>query len=233
MEQPTNHPHPLPSSSSSSLSSPLPPLPHQSSLQKGDRDAPSGTSFYTNVTQQDSYPTLSSILSTLTTSPSTTNTITTPVHQIIYDLLYGIEQITDLLRTTLVYVSGTHNEFGDVQLSVDLQADAILWQIAYESSVVHYAASEEESTLRNMRIDNSTNRHVVEEDKETSTSGSTGSTTPVNHNNQNPKNDKDGYIICWDPLDGSSIVDNNWTVGTIVGVWPAVTTTTTDRKSVV
>lgn len=27
------------------------------------------------------------------------------------------------------------------------------------------------------------------------------------------------YVLCWDPLDGSSIVDNNWAVGTIVGVW--------------
>lgn len=27
------------------------------------------------------------------------------------------------------------------------------------------------------------------------------------------------FIACWDPLDGSSIVDNNWSVGTIVGVW--------------
>merc|ERR1712078_593157 len=27
------------------------------------------------------------------------------------------------------------------------------------------------------------------------------------------------FSIVWDPLDGSSIVDNNWAVGTIVGVW--------------
>jgi len=31
------------------------------------------------------------------------------------------------------------------------------------------------------------------------------------------------FSICWDPLDGSSIVDNNWAVGTIVGIWPAST----------
>jgi len=29
------------------------------------------------------------------------------------------------------------------------------------------------------------------------------------------------YCICWDPLDGSSIIDNNWAVGTIIGIWPA------------
>jgi len=31
------------------------------------------------------------------------------------------------------------------------------------------------------------------------------------------------FCICWDPLDGSSIVDNNWAVGTIVGIWGAKT----------
>ena len=31
------------------------------------------------------------------------------------------------------------------------------------------------------------------------------------------------FTVCWDPLDGSSIVDNNWAVGTIMGVWPKKT----------
>merc|ERR1719491_677068 len=31
------------------------------------------------------------------------------------------------------------------------------------------------------------------------------------------------YTVCWDPLDGSSIVDNNWAVGTMVGIWPKST----------
>jgi sedoheptulose-bisphosphatase len=31
------------------------------------------------------------------------------------------------------------------------------------------------------------------------------------------------FTVCWDPLDGSSIVDNNWAVGTMVGVWPKCT----------
>lgn len=31
------------------------------------------------------------------------------------------------------------------------------------------------------------------------------------------------FTICWDPLDGSSIVDNNWAVGTIVGIWDKTT----------
>merc|ERR1712100_647310 len=36
------------------------------------------------------------------------------------------------------------------------------------------------------------------------------------------------FVLCWDPLDGSSIVDNNWAVGTIVGVWPKNTGTGDD-----
>merc|ERR1711957_81066 len=36
--------------------------------------------------------------------------------------------------------------------------------------------------------------------------------------------DGDGeYTVCWDPLDGSSIVDNNWAVGTMIGIWPKST----------
>ena len=31
------------------------------------------------------------------------------------------------------------------------------------------------------------------------------------------------FCICWDPLDGSAIVDNNWAVGTIIGIWPSST----------
>merc|ERR1711997_1279615 len=35
--------------------------------------------------------------------------------------------------------------------------------------------------------------------------------------------DEGEYTVCWDPLDGSSIVDNNWAVGTMIGIWPKKT----------
>lgn len=44
--------------------------------------------------------------------------------------------------------------------------------------------------------------------------------------------DTNGFCVCWDPLDGSSIVDNNWAVGTIVGVWPRHLINTTGRDQV-
>lgn len=31
------------------------------------------------------------------------------------------------------------------------------------------------------------------------------------------------FVVCFDPLDGSSIVDCNWAVGSIFGVWPGTT----------
>merc|ERR1719313_3323701 len=34
-----------------------------------------------------------------------------------------------------------------------------------------------------------------------------------------PCNPEGEFTVCWDPLDGSSIVDNNWAVSTMVGVW--------------
>mmetsp|Transcript_42116 Transcript_42116/g.51112 ORF Transcript_42116/g.51112 Transcript_42116/m.51112 type:complete len:410 (-) Transcript_42116:155-1384(-) len=34
-----------------------------------------------------------------------------------------------------------------------------------------------------------------------------------------PCNPDGEFTVCWDPLDGSSIVDNNWAVGTMIGIW--------------
>lgn len=33
-------------------------------------------------------------------------------------------------------------------------------------------------------------------------------------------NEKGKYIVTFDPLDGSSIIGSNFTIGTIVAIWP-------------
>jgi sedoheptulose-bisphosphatase len=142
--------------------------------------AASCTSFYTDVEEQDSYPAANAILEHHCSDKQ--------VRQVLVDLLLACEEITVLLRSKLVYVSGTTNEFGDTQLSVDLSADQILWTTAQESIVIFEASSEEDPVLRNVRSEEAKGSN--------------------------------GFIVCWDPLDGSSIVDNNWAVGTMVGVWP-------------
>ena len=35
-------------------------------------------------------------------------------------------------------------------------------------------------------------------------------------------NKSSGYSVCFDPLDGSSIIDSNFAVGTVLGIWPGV-----------
>jgi sedoheptulose-bisphosphatase len=104
------------------------------------------------------------------------------VRKVIVEMLDACGEITEALRSALVTVEGSANTFGDAQLSVDVIADEIMWEVAKGSEVVAYGASEEEPEIVKC----------------------------------NPKGE---YTICWDPLDGSSIVDNNWAVGTIIGVW--------------
>merc|ERR1711988_240687 len=78
------------------------------------------------------------------------------------------------------------NTFGDTQLTVDVIADDLLWDLAKTSKLVCEASSEEEPEI--------------------------------------VKTNADGqFVLCWDPLDGSSIVDNNWAVGTIIGIWGSET----------
>ncbi|KAJ3573238.1 hypothetical protein NPX13_g4774 [Xylaria arbuscula] len=46
------------------------------------------------------------------------------------------------------------------------------------------------------------------------------STTTTTDNNANAdNNDDDVYAVAFDPLDGSSIIGPNWSVGSILGVW--------------
>ncbi|CAD7924283.1 unnamed protein product [Amoebophrya sp. A120] len=79
---------------------------------------------------------------------------------------------------------GTQNSFGDVQLSVDVSSDKVVFQRLKGLAAV---ASSEETT------------------EEVSMEG--------------PPH----YSVAFDPLDGSSIVDANFTVGSIFGVWPGST----------
>jgi len=140
----------------------------------------SSTSFYTTTEKQDSYKSLEDVLSEKCNDQK--------VKQVIIDMLDVCADITEALRTALVTVEDTSNEFGDTQLSVDMVADALIWEAVKKSSVVREGASEEDPIVRD-----------VDE-------GGEGE-----------------FTVCWDPLDGSSIVDNNWAVGTMMGIWPKST----------
>ncbi|GAX10229.1 sedoheptulose-bisphosphatase [Fistulifera solaris] len=160
-----------------SLSSPAFAAPKTSSTQLMGEFGASSTSFYTTTEKKDSYESLDDVLSTKCSDPK--------VRHVIKDMLNVCAEITEALRTALVTVEGSMNDFGDAQLSVDVIADNLLWDAVKRSSVVREGASEEDPIVRD-----------VDE-------GGEGE-----------------FTVCWDPLDGSSIVDNNWAVGTMIGIWP-------------
>lgn len=134
----------------------------------------SHTSFYTDAKAKDKYDTLDEVLAKSLKDEK--------LKGMVKELLDACVKITEALRINLVTVNDSSNTFGDVQLTVDVIADNLLWDLAKTSKLVYEASSEEEPEI--------------------------------------VKTNADGqYVLCWDPLDGSSIVDNNWAVGTIVGVW--------------
>ncbi|CAE7193373.1 unnamed protein product [Symbiodinium microadriaticum] len=134
----------------------------------------SHTSFYTDAVAKDKYDTLEEVLADKLKDEK--------LKGMVNELLDACVKITEALRVNLVTVNDASNAFGDRQLTVDVIADNLLWDLAKSSKYVYEASSEEEPEI-----------------------------VQTNGDGQ--------YVLCWDPLDGSSIVDNNWAVGTIVGVW--------------
>jgi sedoheptulose-bisphosphatase len=73
----------------------------------------SSTSFYTTTEKQDTYASLEEVLDQKCKDPK--------VRQVIVDMLEVCADITEALRTALVTVEGSMNDFGDAQLSVDVR----------------------------------------------------------------------------------------------------------------
>ncbi|KAK7737489.1 hypothetical protein SLS53_006562 [Cytospora paraplurivora] len=102
-----------------------------------------------------------------------------------------------LQKAHRVEQTGSENVFGDDQLNVDVAAEKIL-RDTFESRVpsVVTASSEEDPVEK-----------------------------PVHPGTARPLDDgaTENYTVGFDPLDGSSIITPNWTVGTILGVWDGPT----------
>jgi hypothetical protein len=95
-----------------SLSSPAFAAPTTSSTQLMGEFGASSTSFYTTTEKKDSYESLDDVLSNKCSDPK--------VRHVIKDMLNVCAEITEALRTALVTVEGSMNDFGDAQLSVDV-----------------------------------------------------------------------------------------------------------------
>lgn len=109
-------------------------------------------------------------------------------------LTNAVAQIAEKLRQSQqVAFVGTANAFGDDQLNVDFLAEHLIRDALSQCPSVATASSEEDPVER-----------TVQEMGHVSTS--------------EPGSDE-LYTVAFDPLDGSSIIDANWTVGTIIGIW--------------
>ncbi|KAF4121844.1 sedoheptulose-bisphosphatase [Geosmithia morbida] len=108
-------------------------------------------------------------------------------------LLTAVSDIAAALRTSgPVAAEGTSNDFGDEQLNVDLSAERAMRTALARCPSVATASSEEDP------VETSVNPDGAEHDGD-----ATG----------------ERYTVAFDPLDGSSIIGPNWSVGAIVGVW--------------
>ncbi|CBX99476.1 hypothetical protein IAQ61_005271 [Plenodomus lingam] len=135
-------------------------------------------------------PTLESHLSILLQNSPTRHTqLRTSV---LPSLLQAIGEIASTLRSSSqVCQVGTANAFGDNQLNVDVIAESHIRAAISATPSIVTASSEEDPIERSSR-DSSLGEQ---------------------------SQDSEIYTLAFDPLDGSSIIDANWSVGCIIGLW--------------
>lgn len=107
-------------------------------------------------------------------------------------LLQSIGGVAHALQSTQgVSQIGTSNAFGDDQLNVDVIAEDIIRAAIAQCPSIYTASSEEDPVEKATRVGSRPSDETAEEK----------------------------YTVAFDPLDGSSIIAPNWTVGTIIGIW--------------
>ncbi|KAI1140625.1 sedoheptulose-1,7-bisphosphatase [Hypoxylon sp. FL0543] len=119
------------------------------------------------------------------------------IESVLPTLIECISDIGTALRNSHhVSQAGSANAFGDDQLNVDVLAENSIRSAISRCPFVVTASSEEDPTERDAQ--KREEAQAVD--------------TPTEH-----------YTIAFDPLDGSSIIAPNWTVGAIIGVWQGKT----------
>merc|ERR1719451_277120 len=88
----------------------------------------SHTSMYTDAVAKDKYDTLEEILDKSLKDEK--------LKGMVNELLDCSVKITEALRVNLVTVNDSSNTFGDTQLTVDVIADDLLWDLAKSSKLV-------------------------------------------------------------------------------------------------
>ncbi|KAK3294397.1 uncharacterized protein B0H64DRAFT_475868 [Chaetomium fimeti] len=118
------------------------------------------------------------------------------ITSVIPKLLQSVADVAQALRSSHdVAAVGTANTFGDDQLNVDVAAENLIREAIAQCPSIVTASSEEEPIERAVQ-------HTVP----SSTSSA-----------------QEQYTLAFDPLDGSSIISANWTVGAIFSLWDGPT----------
>ena len=129
---------------------------------------------------------------------------------VIPSLLGAVSQISETLRSShRVALTGTSNAFDDEQLNVDLSAEACIRRALIRCSSIVTSSSEE----------NPTEQPVDHGSADTDTNTNTNTTTGAGDGEGEGGPSGEQYTVAYDPLDGSSIIPANWTVGTIISIW--------------
>jgi sedoheptulose-bisphosphatase len=111
-------------------------------------------------------------------------------------ILESVKDIADHLRYNTSNKIATANDFGDVQLDMDVQTDSLIFEALRNTGVVWAGLSEERAYITQLC-------------------------------------DEGNFIVTFDPLDGSSIVDTNFTIGSIFAIWPKGDLTTMTGRDIV
>lgn len=104
----------------------------------------------------------------------------------------AFKEISDKIKEAATNKEGTVNEFGDEQLAIDVLADKVMFKALSSTFCCGAATSEETAEICNLPI----------------------------YPDELGNNKTNGFSVAFDPLDGSSIIDTNFAVGTIFGIWP-------------
>lgn len=116
------------------------------------------------------------------------------LQQVMMACAQGVYEISTVVRTgAALGYAGSQNVFGEEQLKLDVASNDILLNVLGHEPLVDYVASEEMDHERPLHVGNS-------EDGGAQNSGE--------------------FSIAFDPLDGSSLVDVNFAVGTIIAIYP-------------
>ncbi|CAH0044455.1 unnamed protein product [Clonostachys solani] len=127
-------------------------------------------------------------------------------------LLDAVAAIAQMLRGYHnVTAAGNTNPFGDDQLNVDVAAENLIRDALARCPSVVTATSEEDPVEKPVQHLNGASHDPASHEPESQSQSQSQS--------QSPSPTAETYTVAFDPLDGSSIIAPNWTVGSIVGIW--------------